>query len=120
MTQILIVAEHAHGKLNPSTAKCLTAARQMGASSIDIAVFAADPAAIAAEAAKLDGVTRVVTVANAANEHALAAVAAPQVVALAASYTHVLGPSTTFGKDLMPRVAALLGEAQVSELIPPT
>jgi electron transfer flavoprotein alpha subunit len=44
-------------------------------------------------------------------------VLAPQVAALAANYSHVLGPSTTFGKDLMPRVAALLGEAQVSDVM---
>jgi electron transfer flavoprotein alpha subunit len=117
MTEILIVAEHANGQLNPSTAKCLTAAKQMGASRIDIAVFAADAGSVAAEAAKLDGVGRVLTVSNAANANAIAAVLAPQVVALAANYTHVLGPSTTFGKDLMPRVAALLGEAQVSDIM---
>ena len=117
MSKILIVAEHANGQLNPSTAKTLTAAKQMGAASIDIAVFAADPAGVAAQAAALDGVGRVLTIANAANANALAAVLAPQVVALAANYTHVLGPSTTFGKDLMPRVAALLGEAQVSDIM---
>jgi len=117
MSKILIIAEHAFGQLNPSTAKCLTAAKQMGASAIDIAVFAAEPAAVAAQAATLDGVSRVLTIANAANANALAAVLAPQVVALAANYTHVLGPSTTFGKDLLPRVAALLGEAQVSDIM---
>ena len=117
MTKILIVAEHANGSLNSSTAKCLTAARQMGAAQIDVAVFAAEASAVAAEAAQLEGVTRVVTVSHAANTHAIAAMLAPQVVALAGDYTHVLGPSTTFGKDLMPRVAALLGEAQVSDIM---
>ena len=117
MSKILIIAEHANGQLNPSTAKCLTAAKQMGASAIDIAVLAAEPANVAAQAATLDGVSRVLTIANAANANALAAMLAPQVVALAANYTHVLGPSTTFGKDLMPRVAALLGEAQVSDIM---
>ncbi len=117
MSKILIVAEHANGKLNPSTAKVLSAARQMGASAIEVAVFAADPGAVAAQAAQLDGVTRVRTVANPANANALAAVLAPQVVALAADYTHVLGPSTTYGKDLMPCVAALLGEAMVSDIM---
>ena len=117
MSKILIVAEHANGKLNPSTAKCLSAAKQMGASAIEVAVFAADPGAVAAQAAQLDGVTRVRTVANPANANAMAAVLAPQVVALAADYTHVLGPSTTFGKDLMPCVAALLGEAMVSDIM---
>ena len=72
MSKILIIAEHANGQLNPSTAKCLTAAKQIGGD-IDIAVFAADPAAVAAAAAKLDGVTRVLTVGNAANANALAA-----------------------------------------------
>lgn len=117
MSKILIVAEHANGKLNASTAKCLSAAKQMGASAIEVAVFAADPGAVAAQAAQLDGVTRVRTVANPANANAMAAVLAPQVVALAADYTHVLGPSTTYGKDLMPCVAALLGEAMVSDIM---
>ena len=117
MSKILIVAEHANGQLNNSTAKVLSAAKQMGASAIEVAVFATDPAAIAAQAAQLDGVTRVRAVANAANANALAAVLAPQVAALAADYTHVLGPSTTFGKDLMPCVAALLGEAMVSDIM---
>jgi electron transfer flavoprotein alpha subunit len=65
----------------------------------------------------LQGVTRVLRVDHPANEHALAATWAPQVVALAQGYTHVFGPSTTFGKDLMPRVAALLGVSQVSDLM---
>jgi electron transfer flavoprotein alpha subunit len=117
MSKILIIAEHANGQLNPSTAKTLTAAKQMGAASIDIAVLAADAGTVAAQAAALDGVSRVLAIDSAANANALAAALAPQVVALAANYTHVLGPSTTFGKDLMPRVAALLGEAQVSDIM---
>ncbi|MDZ4814587.1 MAG: electron transfer flavoprotein subunit alpha/FixB family protein [Pseudomonadota bacterium] len=117
MTQILIIAEHLNGKLNSSTAKCVTAAKQMQAAAIHIAVLAADPAPIAAEAALIAGVDKVITVANPANAHATAAALAPQIVALAGGYTHLLGPSTTFGKDLMPRVAALLGEAMVSDIM---
>jgi electron transfer flavoprotein alpha subunit len=54
---------------------------------------------------------------NAANAEPIAAVLAPQAVKLAANYTHVFGPSTTFGKDLMPRIAALLGVGQVSDVM---
>lgn len=117
MSKILIVAEHLHGKLNLSTARCVTCARQLSPQTIDVLVLATDPASVAAEAAKIDGVSRVLTVANPANGHALAAVLAPQVVAAANGYSHVLGPSTTFGKDLMPRVAALLGVGQVSDIM---
>ncbi|MBJ7575057.1 electron transfer flavoprotein subunit alpha/FixB family protein [Luteimonas sp. MC1828] len=117
MAKVLIVAEHHGGKLNASTAKCVTAAQALSPDAIDIVVLASDPAAVAAEAAQIAGVTRVLTVANAANEHAIAQVLAPQVAALAAGYTHVFGPSTTFGKDLMPCVAALLGTAQVSDVM---
>ncbi|PIV32098.1 MAG: electron transfer flavoprotein subunit alpha [Lysobacterales bacterium CG02_land_8_20_14_3_00_62_12] len=117
MSKILIIAEHRSGKLNSSTAKCVTAARAMQAQAIDIAVFSSDPAAVAAQAAKLDGVSRVLSLDHPANDPALAATLAPQVVALAAGYTHVLAPSTTFGKDLLPRVAALLGESMASDLM---
>jgi electron transfer flavoprotein alpha subunit len=118
MAKVLIVAEHLHGKLNSSTARCVTCARDLKADSIDVLVLADTPEGIAAEAAKIDGVSKVLTIANAANAHPLAAVFAPQVVAAAKNgYTHVLAPSTTFGKDLMPRVAALLGTAQVSDIM---
>jgi electron transfer flavoprotein alpha subunit len=115
--KILIVAEHDGTKLNPSTAKSVTCARGIQGAEIIVAVFAAAPDAVAAQAAQLSGVTRVLTVANAANEHALAAVLAPQVVALAKDCSHVFAASTTFGKDLMPRVAALLGTAQISDIM---
>ena len=117
MSKILIVAEHLDGKLNGSTARCVTCAKDLKAESIDVLVLAADPAGVAAEAAKVDGVSRVLTVARAENAHALAAVYAPQIAAAAkAGYTHVLAPSTTFGKDVLPRAAALLGVAQVSDI----
>jgi len=117
MSKILIVAEHLNGQLNSATARCVTCARQLGADAIDVLVLADAPDAIAAAAARIEGVTKVLSVANAANAHALAAVYAPQVVAAAAGYSHLLAPSTTFGKDLMPRVAALLGVAQVSDIM---
>ena len=117
MSKVLIVAEHLDGKLNGATAKCVSAAKALSPEAIDIVVLAADPAAIAAEAAQIGGVARVLAVANAANADAIAQVQAPQVAALAVGYSHVFGPSTTFGKDLMPCVAALLGVNQVSDLM---
>jgi electron transfer flavoprotein alpha subunit len=117
MAKILIVAEHSGGKLNSATAKCVACASKIDGAQIDIAVFATDGAAIAAEAAKIQGVKTVLTVNNAANAEPLAAVLAPQVAAVAANYTHVFGPSTTFGKDLLPRVAALLGVGQLSDIM---
>jgi electron transfer flavoprotein alpha subunit len=117
MSKILIIAEHLDGKLNASTARCVTCAKDIKPEAIDVLVLAADPAGIAAEAAKLDGVSKVLTVARAENAHALAAIYAPQIAAAAKNgYTHVLAPSTTFGKDVTPRVAALLGVAQVSDI----
>jgi electron transfer flavoprotein alpha subunit len=117
MAKVLIVAEHLDGRLNGSTAKCVSAAQALSPEAIDVVVLADDPAAVAAQAAKLDGVGRVLAVANPANAHPIAQVLAPQVAKLADGYSHVFGPSTTFGKDLMPCVAALLGVAQVSDVM---
>ena len=116
MSKILIVAEHLGGQLNSSTARCVSCAAAIGGE-IHVVVLSDAPDAVAAEAAKIDGVAKVITVANAANANPIAQVLAPQVAKLAAGYSHVLGPSTTFGKDLMPCVAALLGVAQVSDIM---
>jgi electron transfer flavoprotein alpha subunit len=117
MSKVLIVAEHLDGKLNASTARCVSAAQALSPAAIDIAVFAADPTAVAAEAAQIAGVAKVLALANDANANAIGQVLAPQVATLADGYSHVFGPSTTFGKDLMPCVAALLGTAQVSDVM---
>ena len=115
--KVLIVAEHLDGKLNAATAKCVSAAQALQPDAIDIVVLADAPEAVAVEAAQIAGVSKVLAVANAANAHAVAQVLAPQVAKLADGYTHVFGPSTTFGKDLMPCIAALLGVPQVSDLM---
>ena len=117
MAKVLIVAEHLDGKLNAATARCVSAAQALSPEAIDIVVLAADPAAVAADAAQIGGVSKVLAVADPANANAIAQVLAPQVAKLAAGYSHVFGPSTTFGKDLMPCVAALLGVAQVSDVM---
>jgi electron transfer flavoprotein alpha subunit len=117
MSRVLVVAEHDGTALNASTARCVACAAELPEPEIDVAVFAADGAQLAAQAAELRHVSRVLRIDDPANAHPLAAVLAPQVVAIAGDYTHVLGPSTTFGKDLMPRVAALLGVNQVSDVM---
>ncbi|HEV2622837.1 MAG TPA: FAD-binding protein [Frateuria sp.] len=117
MSKILVIAEHLGGKLNPSTARAVSAAAALKPEAIDVLVLADTCDAMAAEAAKIEGVSRVLTASRAENAHALAAVLAPQVAKAAAGYSHVFVPSTTFGKDLAPRVAALLGVAQVSDVM---
>ena len=117
MSKILIIAEHDGSALNPSTAKTVSCAASIPDAEIDVVVFADDGAAVAGQAAELQGVARVLLVNNAAFKNALAAAIAPQVVAMAGEYTHVLGPSTTFGKDLMPRIAALLDVNQISDIM---
>src|SRR5690606_31672960 len=116
MAKILVIAEHLDGKLNSAVAKTVSAAAAIGGD-IDVLVLAADPASVAAEAAQIAGVGKVLTLANPANEHAIAQVQAPQIAKATAGYSHVFGPSTTTGKDLMPAVAALLGVNQVSDLM---
>jgi len=115
--KVLVVGEHAQGKLNVSTAKCVSCAKTIPEAQIDIALLGAELGAVAAQAAALEGVQKVLTVARAENAEPLAALFAPQIAALAKNYTHVLGPSTTYGKDLMPRVAALLGVGQISDIM---
>ena len=117
MSKILVIAEHDGTTLNPSTAKCLACAAEIPDAEIDVAVFADGGAEIANAAAQLESVAKVLHVDNPANQYPLAAVIAPQLVALADGYSHLLGPSTTFGKDLMPRTAALLGVNQISDVM---
>jgi electron transfer flavoprotein alpha subunit len=117
MQKVLIIGEHDGKTLNPATQKCVTCAAGLGEAEITIALLGADTAAVAPQAAAIRGVHRVLRVDRPENAHPLAAIFAPQIVALAAEYTHVFGPSTSFGKDLTPRVAALLGVPQVSDLM---
>ena len=117
MSKILIVAEHANGVLNPSNAKCVACASEIPDAEIHVVVIADNAAPVAAEAARLASVTNVICIDNPLNSSQLAAIVAPQVVAIADGYSHIFGPSTTFGRDLMPRIAALLGVNQVSDIM---
>jgi electron transfer flavoprotein alpha subunit len=114
MTRVLVIAECRGERLNASTAKCVACARDIS-SDVVVAVFAAPGAAAATEAASLDGVSRVLHVEW--SSAPLAASLAPEIASLASGCTHVLGPSSTFGKDLLPRAAALLGVGQVSDVM---
>src|SRR5258707_5299500 len=82
-----------------------------------MALLGADTSAVDGQASAFAGLKWVLRVDRPENLHPLAAGFAPQLAALAADYSHVLGPSTSFGKDLMPRLAALLGVPQVSDLM---
>src|SRR5271154_7284183 len=117
MQKVLIIGEHDGKTLTPATAKCVTCAKTIPDAEIAIVLLGADTSGVAGQAAAIAGVNTVLRVDRAENEHALAAIFAPQIAALAADYTHIFGPSTSFGKDLMPRVAALLGAPQVSDLM---
>lgn len=116
MSTILIIAEHDGKTLNAATAKTVSCATAIGGT-IDVAVFAKDAGAVASQAAALDGVGRVIAVSADHFESPLAANFAAEAAAMADGYTHVIGPSTTFGRDLMPRIAALLGVNQVSDIM---
>lgn len=117
MARVLIIAEHDGSRVLQSTAQCVSCALELAPESIDVAIFAADARPIAEQAADIAGVSRALAVSHPANEHTLAAVLAPQAVQISLEYTHVLAPSTTFGKDLTPRVAALLGVGQISDIM---
>ncbi len=117
MSRILIIAEHDGRELNQSTARCVSCATAIDPAGADVAIFGPAAGAVASAAAGLAGVAGVLTVAIPGTDRPSAAALAPRVVELAASYDYVLAPSTTFGKDLLPRAAALLGVPQVSDVM---
>jgi len=117
MAKILIIAEHDGQTLNAATARAVNCALDISKEQIDVLVLSNAGESLAEQAAKLSGVTNVLVANNPANENPLAAILAPQIVDAAQDYSHVLAPSTTFGKDLMPRVAALLGVPQISDIM---
>jgi electron transfer flavoprotein alpha subunit len=115
MSRTLIIAEHDGQNLNPSTAKCAMCAAAMG-QEFDILVMGASVNEIASQAAGIDGTGTVIAMNADHLASPLAVNHAAEVVAMADRYSHILGPSTTYGRDLMPRIAALLGVNQVSDI----
>jgi electron transfer flavoprotein alpha subunit len=112
---VLVIAEHDNSSLAGATHNVITAALQLGEVSVLVAGEACG--GVADEAAALEGVAKVFLCDDAAYGHGLAEPLSILLAAVGREYTHLLAPATTFGKNLMPRVAALLDVAQISEVI---
>jgi electron transfer flavoprotein alpha subunit len=116
---VLVIAEHDNKSLRPATLNAVAAAAELakaGAGDIDVLVAGEDCRPAAEAAAKIAGVAKVLIADDAAYGHGLAENVAPVVVGLAPHYSHLLAPATTAGKNLMPRVAALLDVMQISDI----
>jgi electron transfer flavoprotein alpha subunit len=112
----LLVAEHDNKSLKDATNKALTAAKAIGGD-VHVLVAGKDCKSVADAAAKLDGVKKVLLADGAPYEHMLAEPLATLIVSLAGNYDVLIAPATTTGKNVMPRVAALLDVMQVSDII---
>jgi electron transfer flavoprotein alpha subunit len=113
---VLLLAEHDNRTLAPATAKALTAARAFGGD-VDILVAGEGCKSVAEEAAKLEGVRKVLLADAPQLAHRLAEDTAAAIVLLMANYNVLLAPATTMGKNVLPRVAALLDVGQISDII---
>ncbi|HEV2673123.1 MAG TPA: FAD-binding protein [Aliidongia sp.] len=112
---LLVIAEHSNAELKPATLNVVTAAKEIGGD-IHVLVAGSNAKAAADAAAQIAGVAKVLLVDAPIYEHRLAEDLAALVVKLAPDYTHVLAPATTSGKNFLPRVAALLDVAQISDI----
>lgn len=113
---VLVYAEHDNVSLKPETSKLVNAAQQMGGD-IHVLVAGEGCQAVADAAAQIDGVAKVLLADDAAYKYQLAENTADLVLSLAEDYSHLLAAATTTGKNFMPRVAALLDVAQISDII---
>ena len=113
---ILVIAEHTNVALGAATLNTVSAAKAIGGE-IHLLVVGAGSAAVAQAAAKIDGVSKVLSADNAAFAHQLPENVAPLIAEVGKGYSHILASATTNGKNIMPRVAALLDVDQISEII---
>ncbi len=113
---VLVYAEHDNAQLKGATLNTVTAAQAFGGD-ITVLVAGSNCAVVAEQASTIEGVAKVIVADNAAYEHQLAENVADLVVGLAGAYDAILAPSTTTGKNFLPRVAALLDVNQVSDVI---
>src|ERR1700674_571790 len=112
----LLIAEHDNKVLKDATHKAVTAAKALGAD-VHVLIAGKSSRPVAEAAANLDGVKKVLLADHAAYEHMLAEPTAALIVSLAAPYDAIVAPATTTGKNVMPRVAALLDVMQISDVI---
>lgn len=113
---ILVIAEHDNQQLKPATLKAVSAAQQLQGK-ITVLVAGSKCDSVAQAASKIAGIEKVILADASAYEHQIAENLAALVLKLAPEYTHILAPATTTGKNFMPRVAALLDVAQISDVI---
>jgi len=113
---ILVIAEHDNSSLKPVTLSTVAAAQQIGGN-ITVLVAGAGCNAVAEQAAAIEGVEKVLLADDAAYEHQLAENVSRLVMSLAEGFGHILAPATTTGKNMLPRVAALLDVNQLSDII---
>jgi electron transfer flavoprotein alpha subunit len=112
----LLIADHDNIHINDATLKTVSAAQQLGAP-VTLLVAGASVAILAAEAAKIDGVATVLVADDASLAHMLAEPMAALIVSLSDRFTHFMAPATANGKNIMPRVAALLDVMQISDVL---
>ncbi|MDP5055302.1 MAG: FAD-binding protein [Marinomonas hwangdonensis] len=113
---VLIIAEHDNKSLKPATLNTVAAASQIDAD-VHVLVVGFECQTVVEQAAQVAGVNKVLVADNAVYEHQLAENVSKLIVEIAGGYGHILAPATTTGKNTMPRVAALLDVAQLSDVI---
>ena len=113
---ILVIAEHDNTNLKGATLNTVAAAKEIG-SDITLLVAGSDTASVISEAQQLDGVTKILNCDNDLYKNLLAEELSNLVVSLASSFSYILAPATTFGKNLLPRVSAKLDVQQISDII---
>ena len=116
---VLVVAEHDGGEIKAGTLSAVTAGRALAdktGGELHLLVAGADCRAAAEAGARIAGVTKVLLAEAGLYDHQLAEELAPLLVGLAGNYSHLLAPASTFGKNLLPRVAALLDVQQISDI----
>jgi len=113
--KVLLIAEHFQGEIISSTSKAINCASQIS-SQVDLLLLSNDPN-LTDVASRYDGINEVLVINDDLFENSIASIMAPVIAEIASSYDYVLAPSTTFGKDITPRVSALLDVSQITDIM---